>query len=54
MPQFTVIFRNDQGDYQPIGPFYSEEAAQDYADEQNSKLAEAGIPTSVASYSILY
>jgi len=35
-----------------IGPFYSEDSAYDYADDRNSSLALAGIPSSVASYSV--
>ena len=35
-----------------IGPFYSEDSANDYADDRNSSLALSGIPSSVASYSV--
>jgi len=35
-----------------IGPFPSEIAANDYADDRNSSLALSGIPSSVASYSV--
>lgn len=37
-----------------IGPFDSEDAAQDYADVRNSSLALAGIPSSVACYSVIH
>jgi len=36
-----------------IGPFYSEDEAQDYADDRNSSLALSGIPSSVAYYSVV-
>ena len=36
-----------------IGPFYSEDDAQDYADDRNSSLALSGIPSSVACYSVV-
>lgn len=36
-----------------IGPFYSEEDAYDYADSENTRLALAGIPSWVASYSVV-
>ena len=36
-----------------IGPFYSEDEAQDYADDRNGSLALAGIPSSVACYSVV-
>jgi len=36
-----------------IGPFYSEDEAQDYADDRNSSLALSGIPSSVACYSVI-
>ena len=35
-----------------IGPFHSEDEANDYADCRNSSLALSGIPSSVASYSV--
>jgi len=35
-----------------IGPFYSEDEANDYADCRNGSLALSGIPSSVASYSV--
>jgi len=36
-----------------IGPFYSEEDAYDYADEENYRLSLAGVPSWVASYSVV-
>jgi hypothetical protein len=36
-----------------IGPFYSEDDAQSYADDRNGSLALSGIPSSVACYSVL-
>ena len=50
---FTVKFWSeslDSSEY--IGPFYSEEDAQDYCDARNGSLALSGIPSSVASYSL--
>jgi hypothetical protein len=35
-----------------IGPFHSEDAAYDYADDRNVSLSLSGIPSSVASYSV--
>jgi hypothetical protein len=32
---------------------YSEDAADEYADDRNSSLALAGIPSSVACYSVV-
>ena len=37
-----------------IGPFDSEDAADDYADYQNTGLALSGVPGDVASYSVHY
>tara|TARA_R110001606_G_scaffold9856_3_gene42259 strand:- start:32 stop:214 length:183 start_codon:yes stop_codon:yes gene_type:complete len=37
-----------------IGPFDSEDAADDYADYQNTGLALSGVPGDVASYSVYY
>ena len=37
-----------------IGPFYSEDDAQDYANDRNDSLALSGIPSSVACYSVDY
>ena len=51
---FTVRFDSDALDSPEfIGPFYNEDAAQDYADDRNSSLALSGIPSSVASYSVV-
>jgi len=51
---FTVRFDStalDSPEY--VGPFYSEEEAQDYADDRNSSLALSGIPSSVAFYTVI-
>ena len=51
---FTVRFISDAlNSPEYIGPFYSEDAAQDYADDRNQSLALSGIPSWVASYSVL-
>ena len=50
---FTVRFHSPGFDGpRYFGPFYTEEEAYDYADECNSYLAAAGIPSSVASYGV--
>ena len=50
---FTVRFDSNALDSPEfIGPFYTEEEAQDYADDRNGSLALAGIPSSVACYSV--
>ncbi len=36
-----------------IGPFHSEDEANDYCDSRNGSLALSGIPSSVAFYSIV-
>jgi hypothetical protein len=36
-----------------IGPFYTEEEAQDYCDARNGSLSLSGIPSSVACYSVV-
>jgi len=36
-----------------IGPFSTEDEAQDYADDRNGSLALSGIPSSVAFYSVV-
>jgi len=52
---FTVRFLSEElSEPQYIGPFYSEDDANDYADEENYRLSLAGIPSSVASYSVLW
>jgi hypothetical protein len=51
---FTVRFDSnalDSPEY--IGPFYSEDDAQDYCDARNGSLALSGIPSSVACYSVV-
>jgi len=54
MKSFTVRFDSDALDSPEfIGPFYNEDAAQEYADDRNSSLALSGIPSSVASYSVV-
>jgi hypothetical protein len=51
---FTVRFVSDALDSpEYIGPFYTEDDAQDYADDRNGSLALAGIPSSVACYSVV-
>jgi len=51
---FSVRFISDALDSpEYIGPFYSEDEANDYADCRNGSLALSGIPSSVASYSIV-
>ena len=51
---FTVRFVSDALDSpEYIGPFYTEEEAQDYADDRNGSLALSGIPSSVACYSVV-
>ena len=54
MPEtFFVCFVSDAlNSPEYIGPFYSEDSANDYADDRNSSLALSGIPSSVASYSV--
>ena len=54
MKSFTVRFDSDALDSPVfIGPFYNEDAAQEYADDRNSSLALSGIPSSVACYSVV-
>jgi hypothetical protein len=51
---FTVRFESPSlNSPEYIGPFFSEEEAQDYADDRNSSLALSGIPSSVAFYSVV-
>ena len=51
---FTVRFTSEALDApEYIGPFYSEDDAQDYCDDRNGSLALAGIPSSVACYSVV-
>jgi hypothetical protein len=51
---FTVRFWSvspDSTEY--IGPFYSEDDAQDYADDRNNSLALSGVPSWIANYSVV-
>jgi hypothetical protein len=51
---FTVRFYSnalDSPEY--IGPFYSEDEAQDYCDARNDSLSLSGIPSWVACYSVV-
>jgi hypothetical protein len=51
---FTVRFTSDALDSpEYIGPFYSEDDAQDYCDARNGSLSLSGIPSSVACYSVV-
>jgi hypothetical protein len=51
---FTVRFESPSlNSPEFIGPFYTEDDAQDYADDRNSSLALSGIPSSVACYSVV-
>jgi hypothetical protein len=50
---FTVRFWSEHLDSpEYIGPFYTEDDAQEYADDRNSSLALSGIPSWVANYSV--
>lgn len=52
---FTVRFLSESLDSpEYIGPFYSEKDADDYCDFRNQSLALSGIPSWVASYSLVY
>ena len=51
---FTVRFDSnalDSPEY--IGPFFSEDEAEDYCDSRNSSLQLGGIPSWVACYSVV-
>jgi len=51
---FTVRFDSDALDSpEHIGPFYSEDDAQEYCDDRNGSLQLGGIPSSVACYSVV-
>jgi len=51
---FSVRFVSDAlNSPEYIGPFYTEEDAQSYADDRNNSLALSGIPSSVACYSVV-
>ena len=49
----AVLYVIDNDDLEYVGPFDTYEAAQDYVDERNSGLANAGIPGSVASWTVV-
>jgi hypothetical protein len=51
---FTVRFWSEHLESpEYIGPFYSEEDAQDYCDSRNGSLQLGGIPSWVACYSVV-
>jgi len=51
---FTVRFVSDAlNSPEYIGPFYSEDDAQDYCDSRNDSLQLNGIPSWVACYSVV-
>jgi hypothetical protein len=51
---FTVRFESPSlNSPEFIGPFDTQEEAQDYADDRNGSLALSGIPSSVAFYSVV-
>jgi hypothetical protein len=51
---FTVKFWSEHLESpEYIGPFYSEKAAQDYCDARNDSLSLSGIPSWIASYSVV-
>jgi hypothetical protein len=51
---FTVRFWSEHLDSpEYIGPFYSEDDAQDYCDARNGSLSLSGIPSWVACYSVV-
>jgi len=51
---FTVRFdSNALNSPEYIGPFYSEDDAQDYCDARNGSLSLSGIPSWVACYSVV-
>ena len=51
---FTVRFWSEALDSpEYIGPFYTEDDAQDYCDSRNGSLSLSGIPSWVANYSIV-
>jgi hypothetical protein len=51
---FTVRFVSEELDSpEYFGPFYSEDDAYDFADDSNCRLSLAGIPSWVASYSVV-
>jgi hypothetical protein len=51
---FTVRFESPSlNSPEYIGPFHSEDEANDYCDSRNGSLALSGIPSSVACYSVV-
>jgi len=51
---FTVRFdSNALNSPEYIGPFYSEDDAQDYCDARNDSLSLSGVPSWVACYSVV-
>ena len=51
---FTVKFWSEHLESpEYIGPFYSEDDAQDYCDARNGSLSLSGIPSWVANYSVV-
>ena len=51
---FTVRFESPSPNSpEYIGPFYSEDDAQDYCDARNGSLSLGGIPSWVACYSVV-
>ena len=51
---FTVRFWSESLESpEYIGPFYTEDDAQDYCDSRNGSLALSGIPSWVACYSVV-
>jgi hypothetical protein len=51
---FTVRFwSKDLESPEYIGPFFSEEDAQNYCDARNNSLSLSGIPSWVACYSVV-
>ena len=51
---YVRFYSAEYDEPQFIGPFDSEDAADDYADYQNTGLALSGVPGWVASYSTHY
>jgi len=51
---YVRFYSSECDEPQFIGPFETEDAADDYADYQNTGLSLNGIPGWVASYSVHY
>ena len=49
---YVRFYSAEYDEPQFIGPFDSEDAADDYADYQNTGLALSGIPSHIACYSV--